>query len=121
MHPVSETQALSPSDARRRWFGLLFLILAGGMLIWGLTVLDPHLRGLGFVCYWSACLVFTALAFGVAWCDLRVIRRRQRAQRRELLDRTVASVREQVEAARQSRRRVSGRGSSASAQKAARK
>jgi hypothetical protein len=65
-------------DRRRRWFGLLFLTMAGGMLIWGLTLLEPHLRGWSFVIYWLLCLGFTLAAMVIAWVDWRAIRRWQR-------------------------------------------
>lgn len=65
---------MSTADARRRWFGLLFLILAGGMLIWGLTLLDQHLAGWGFVLYWLVCLTFTLAAMTTAWLDWRAVR-----------------------------------------------
>jgi hypothetical protein len=78
--------------ARRRWFGLLHLIIAGGMLIWGLTLLREVLRGWLFVAYWLACLGFTLLAILYAWLDLRAIRRRARQERQELRARTAAAV-----------------------------
>jgi hypothetical protein len=76
---------MDPADAQRRWFGLFFLILAGGMLIWGQTVLRAHLEGAGFVIYWLACMGFTALAMVMALLDIRAVRRRTRDQQRDLL------------------------------------
>ncbi len=73
------------ADARRRWFGVFFLIIAAGMLIWGQTILKPHLEGAGFVIYWLACMGFTALAMLTALLDVRAVRRRTRDQQRELL------------------------------------
>ena len=72
------------ADARRRWFGLLFLTLAGGLLIWGVTLLEPHLRGWAFVVYWLACLGFTVAAMVVAWLDWHAVRD---PRRRDLTDR----------------------------------
>src|SRR5256885_16639383 len=72
-------------DARRRWFGVFFLILAAGMLIWGQTFLKPYLEGVGFVIYWLACMGFTALAMLTALLDIWAIRRRTRDQQRDLL------------------------------------
>ena len=77
-----------PAEARRRWFGLLFLVLAAGMLIWGQTVLRPRLQGLLFFAYWGACFILTGLAMVTAILDLRATRRRSTAERRELLERT---------------------------------
>jgi hypothetical protein len=77
------------ADARRRWFGLLFHLLAAGMLIWGQTLLKPHLRGLVFVVYWLGCFAFTGLALLTALLDLWIVRLRSRRERRELLERTL--------------------------------
>jgi len=73
------------ADARRRWFGVFFLIIAAGMLIWGQTILKPHLEGAGFVIYWLACMGFTGLAMVTALLDVWAVRRRTRDQQRELL------------------------------------
>ena len=83
---------MSPADARRRWFGTLFLIVAGGMLIWGQTLLKPHLRDLAFVIYWLVCLVFTGLAMVTALLDVRAVRRRTRDQQRELFRHTLDDI-----------------------------
>lgn len=77
------------ADARRRWFGLLFLLLAAGMLIWGQTVLKPHLRGLVFIAYWLGCFAFTGMAMLTALLDLWIVRTRSRRERRELIERTL--------------------------------
>ena len=76
-----------PADARRRWFGVFFLLIAAGMLIWGQTILKPYLEGLGFVLYWLACMAFTALALFTALLDIWAVRRRTREQQRDLLQR----------------------------------
>ena len=74
----------NPADARRRWFGVFFLIIAAGMLIWGQTYLKPWLSGLGFVIYWLGCLGFTGLAMLTALLDIWAVRRRTRDQHRDL-------------------------------------
>jgi hypothetical protein len=84
--------------ARRRWFGLLFLILAGGMLIWGLTFLGPHLRRWGFIIYWSVCFVFTGLAVLIALLDLMAVRRAALLERRRLLGRAAEEMAARVRA-----------------------
>ncbi len=76
-------------DPRRRWFSLLYLILAGGLLVWGLTWLEPVLRGWLFVGYWFTCAMFAVLALITAWLDLRALRRHERAQRRALLEQSL--------------------------------
>ena len=76
---------VNPADARRRWFGVFFLMIAAGMLIWGQTLLKPYLEGVGFVVYWLACMGFTALAMVTALLDIWAVRRRTRAQQAELL------------------------------------
>ena len=62
-------------------------MIAGGMLIWGQTILKPHLEGIGFVIYWLACMVFTGLALVTALLDIWAVRRRTREQQRDLLQR----------------------------------
>ena len=79
-HPMMRTRA----DRRRRWFGLLYLLLAGGMLIWGLTLLHPHLDGWLFILYWLTCFAFTFLAILVALLDLWIVRIRSRQQQNHL-------------------------------------
>jgi len=83
---------ISPADARRRWFGVFYLILAGGMLIWGQTLLKPHLTDFVFVVYWLICLFFTALAILTALLDIRALRRRTRDQQRELFRHTMDGI-----------------------------
>jgi hypothetical protein len=77
----------SPADIRRRWFGVFFLLIAAGMLIWGQTILKPYLEGIGFVVYWLSCMAFTGLALVTALLDIWAVRRRTREQQRDLLQR----------------------------------
>jgi membrane protein implicated in regulation of membrane protease activity len=82
------------ADALRRWFGVLFLILAAGMLIWGQTLLAPVLERnpLLFVFYWFGCFAFTMLAVFMALLDVRATRRRTRAEQNELIQRTLQEI-----------------------------
>lgn len=77
-------------QARRRWFGLLFLVLAGAMLIWGLTWLKPWLVGLRFVFYWILCTALTGGAFVVGCADLLAVRREQQRAMKDLIKHTLA-------------------------------
>ena len=77
-----------PAEARRRWFGLFFLVLAFGMLIWGQTVLKSSLTGVWFVLYWMVCFLMTGAAIVTALMDMRATRRRIRSEQRDLLERT---------------------------------
>ena len=88
---------LTSVDARRRWFGTFFLILAGGMLAWGLTFLErPLLRNPTlFVTYWLSCFGFTVLAFCIALYDLRVMRRRIREEQKHAFKRAFDDVLEE--------------------------
>jgi len=79
-------------NARRRWFGLLYLITSGGMVIWGLTLLEPVLRGGWFVGYWTVCAALALLALGIGWLDWRSLRRQLRAERRAHLHRVLEGV-----------------------------
>ncbi|MHB8521732.1 MAG: hypothetical protein ACYDH9_13365 [Limisphaerales bacterium] len=83
---------LDPATARRRWFGALFLVLAAGLLIWGQTLLKPHLHGSVFILYWLACFVFTGLAMFMALLDIRAMRRQTRQARRDLIERTLLEI-----------------------------
>jgi hypothetical protein len=85
---------LTSVDARRRWFGAFFLIIAGGLMLWGFTFLGSTLvkSPILFVCYWSACLIFTLLAFGFALYDMIVIRRRIRDEKRQAFNRAFSDV-----------------------------
>lgn len=73
---------LTSTDARRRWFGSFFLILAGGLLVWGLTFLAPVLarRPVVFLLYWMACFGLTTVSFLIAIYDFREIRKRLREE-----------------------------------------
>lgn len=90
---------LNKVDARRRWFGALFLILAGGMLAWGLTFLQAYLfkRPILFVVYWLTCFGFTGLAFIVAALDMYVVRRRIREEKRKLMNSSFDEVSKEKE------------------------
>jgi hypothetical protein len=76
------------SDARRRWFGMLFLALAAGMMIWGQTVLKERLTGVWYLLYWAGCGLLTMLAVVTALLDMWIVRRRAREEHRELLRRS---------------------------------
>jgi len=78
----------NPADARRRWFGLFYLFVALGLLIWGQTVLRPHLKGWLFIFYWLLCFGFTLLALLTALLDFWIVRHRSREERRELARKT---------------------------------
>ena len=82
------------ADALRRWFGLLFLALAFGMLIWGQTVLRTRLEQniKLFVFYWSGCFLFTFAAIVTALLDMRATRKRARAEHQKLIQRTLSEV-----------------------------
>ena len=80
---------LNSADARRRWFGVFFLIVAVGMLIWGQTVLEPHLKGVIYLIYWFACFLMTLIAIVIALLDVRALRRHSREEQRDLIERTL--------------------------------
>jgi membrane protein implicated in regulation of membrane protease activity len=81
---------LTPLDARRRWFGACFLIIAGLMLAWGMTLLTAFLveRPVVFILYWMACFGFTLLAFVTAIIDMRVMRQRTRIEQQKLFEKS---------------------------------
>ena len=65
---------------KRRALGVLFLVLALGMLVAGETVLQDKLSSSLFVLYWLACFVFTMLAMIVALRDLRALQSKARKE-----------------------------------------
>jgi len=93
------------ADAWRRWFGLLFLTVAGGMLIWGQTVLRPHLDGNAFLflAYWFVCFVLTLAAIAVALLDIRITRLRARQEREQLLRHTMDDLEGELKETRKKR------------------
>ena len=80
---------LTRADARRRWFGAFFLVLAGALLIWGRTYFKAHLTGLGFMLYWLACFALTGLAMLIALWDIRAMRRKFRREQQHLIERAL--------------------------------
>jgi hypothetical protein len=70
---------------RRRRLGVMFLACAAALLICGMTVVGPHLRGLAFVAYWTLCLLSAVLALLAALLDLRAIGRQARQEQQALL------------------------------------
>jgi len=76
----------------RRWFGLFFLSLAFGFLIWGQTVLRDRLKGIPFLVYWFCCFLFTAAAIVIALLDVRATRKRVRREHDELIHRTLEEI-----------------------------
>src|SRR6185503_10791356 len=83
-----------PADARRRWWGTLFLTMAAAFLIWGQTLLQPYLNGVGFLLYWFLCFVFTMLAIFIAFLDMRAVRRHLHRQHREMVERAISEAQE---------------------------
>jgi hypothetical protein len=83
------------ADALRRWLGAFCLAVAAGMLIWGQTVLRPYLKGIVFVIYWFLCFGFTFAAIVFAVLDVRALRRRTRAEHRELVQRAFEDLDQQ--------------------------
>ena len=83
---------MNKAQAWRRWFGLAFLGLAFGMLVWGQTVLEPKLDGVAYLLYWMGCFIFTFLALLTALLDVWCVRRKQREDRRALIKNTFSSM-----------------------------
>ena len=85
---------LTSVDARRRWFGTFFLIIAGGQLIWGLTFLAPILvqAPVLFIVYWLTCFGLTMVSFGIAVYDIRVMRRRIKEEQKAAFKRAFNDI-----------------------------
>jgi hypothetical protein len=80
------------AKSRRRWFGGLCLVTALVMLLAGETVLSGRLAGILLICYWMGCFVLTATAAGVALIDAARVRAENRAEQRDLLEKTLRQV-----------------------------
>src|SRR5258706_9523229 len=79
-------------DALRRWLGMFCLAVASGMLIWGHTILEPHLKGLGFLIYWIVCFLFTMASIVIALLDVHAMLRNIRKERLELFRRALKDI-----------------------------
>jgi hypothetical protein len=82
----------SKADVRRRWLGAFFLLAAIGMLIAGETFLRDRLSPVLFLVFWTMCFAFTVLAVLVAFLDVSAVRRRIRAEQRELIENTLRQL-----------------------------
>ncbi len=90
-----------PVDARRRWFGAFFLIVAGGMVIWGETAFKSRLAGAVFLVYWLVCFLFVLLAMLTALLDIRAMRRRTRGEQRDLFQENLDEIKSDKQDKRQ--------------------
>ncbi|HVY72354.1 MAG TPA: hypothetical protein VHH73_20635 [Verrucomicrobiae bacterium] len=82
----------SKESGRRRW-GIVFLAVAGGMLVLGQTLLHPFLHNLAFVIFWLICFVAVGLAMLMALLDFRAISRQAREEQRDLVTKTLVDLR----------------------------
>ena len=84
----------SSADSLRRWFGLFFLALAFGTLVWGQTVLRTRLEQHPklFVIYWAGCFLLTFAAIVTALLDVRATRKRARQEHESLIQRTLEEI-----------------------------
>jgi len=73
--------------------------MASGLLIWGQTVLHPHLGGFIFLVYWAVCLGFTLASIFLAFVDARVMLRNIKMDRVLLAKRAKQGI--ELEDARQ--------------------
>jgi hypothetical protein len=85
---------LTSLDARRRWFGALFLILSLGLLVWGTTLLSDYLlhRPILFVVYWACCALLTGLALINALLDMIIMRKRTRDEQIALAEKSFMEI-----------------------------
>ncbi|MSU34006.1 MAG: hypothetical protein EXS36_02640 [Pedosphaera sp.] len=74
----------TPSDRRRRFAANLFLSAALVMVLAGLTFLQSHIRGVGYLLYWTTCYLFTMSALLLAIWDAGVMRARIAREKAEL-------------------------------------
>jgi uncharacterized membrane protein YhaH (DUF805 family) len=96
-------------NVRRRRAGLVFLGLAGVMLVLGLTLFGKSLRGVGFLAYWLGCLALTLTAMLLAVREMRDIRRQNREEKIGLFEKAFDEVAAEVKEARDRRRANRGK------------
>jgi len=85
-------------DALRRWLGMFCLAVASGMLIWGHTILEPHLKGLTFLIYWIVCFLFTIASIVIALWDVHAMLRNIRKERLNLFRHALKDIKRSVPA-----------------------
>ena len=68
------------------------LAVASGMLIWGHTILEAHLKGLGFLIYWTVCFLFTIASIVIALLDVHAMLRNIRKERVALFRRALKDI-----------------------------
>lgn len=74
------------------------LAVASGMLIWGHTILESHLKNLGFLIYWTVCFLFTIASIVIALLDVHAMLRNIRNERVALFRRAMKDVKRGVAA-----------------------
>jgi hypothetical protein len=87
---------LCNSRTRRRGFGMACLMGAGLMLIFGQTVLRPHLEGWGFILYWMGCFLLTGWAVIAALLDLRAVTKETRHEQSDILHELVEEIKKET-------------------------
>lgn len=86
------------TKTRRRWFGVVCIVVAIVMLIAGETVLKAKLAGVALLCYWMACLILTALAALAAIVDAARVSQEHKAEQRSLLEETLRKIEREKQA-----------------------
>ena len=80
------------ADSFRRWLGMFFLAVSFAMMMWGQIVLLPHLSGVAFVVYWSACFGLSIIAVVIGILDVRAMLRNVKTERLALLRRAMRDI-----------------------------
>jgi hypothetical protein len=75
-----------------RGLALVFMALAGGMLLWGQTVLASRLAGRTFIIYWTLCFLFAGLALIFSVMEIFRLRRGLYRQQKDLLRKTLEEI-----------------------------
>lgn len=75
------------------------------MLIWGQTVLEPHLEGTWFLVYWLVFLVFTSASIGIGLLDFFALRHSLKSEQEEIVARALSETDVQVPPQEPDRRR----------------
>jgi uncharacterized metal-binding protein len=80
------------ADSFRRWLSMLFLVVSFAMMMWGQIILHPHLAGVAFALYWSACFGLSIVAVVIGILDVRAMLRNLKTERLALLRRAMRDI-----------------------------
>lgn len=89
---MTDTSSTDSRTRRRRWVGVVCLLMAVCMVVADEFVSLKSLPPLLFFAYWLVCFLLTVLAAVCALGDLRAVRQRGRQAQRDLMEETIREI-----------------------------